>query len=86
MESFPSIGEGLVSAIAVLASILVVQQLEGNVFQPLVVGRAIDVHPLAVLLGVTAGGVLAGIIGAMVAGPAVAVGAAVLRHLREEER
>lgn len=75
--------EGLVAAIAVLAAILVVQQIEGNVFQPVVVGRAVEVHPLAILLGVTAGGVLAGIIGAMVAAPIVAVGGAVLRYVRE---
>lgn len=75
--------EGLVSAMAVLAAILVVQQIEGNVFQPVVVGRAVEVHPLAILLGVAAGGVLAGIIGAMIAAPIVAVGAAVLRYVRE---
>jgi predicted PurR-regulated permease PerM len=76
--------EGLVAAIAVLAAILVVQQIEGNVFQPVVVGRAVEVHPLAILLGVTAGGVLAGIIGAMIAAPIVAVGGAVLRYVREQ--
>lgn len=76
--------EGVVAAIAVLAAILVVQQVEGNVFQPVVVGRAVQVHPLAILLGVTAGGVLAGIIGAMIAAPVVAVGAAVLRYVREQ--
>jgi putative heme transporter len=42
------------------------------------------VHPLAILLSVTAGGVLAGIIGAMVAAPTVAVADAVLRDLREQ--
>ena len=67
----------------VLIAILVVQQVESNVFQPIVVGRAIQVHPLAVLLGVTAGAVLGGIIGAMVAAPTVAVAGAVLRFLRE---
>ena len=72
------------AAIAVLAAILVVQQLEGNVFQPVVVGRAVEVHPLAILLCVTAGGVLAGIIGAMIAAPVVAVGGAVLRYVREQ--
>lgn len=51
----------------------------------MVVGRAVDVHPIAILLGVTAGAVLAGIIGAMVAAPLVAVAAAVLSYLREHE-
>jgi predicted PurR-regulated permease PerM len=78
------VANGAVAALVVLAAILAVQQLEGNVFQPVVVGRAIHVHPLAVVLGVTAGGVLAGIIGAMLAAPAVAVAAAVLRELRGE--
>ena len=75
--------QGLAAAIAVLAAILLVQQIEGNVFQPVVVGRAVAVHPLAVLLGVTAGGVLAGIMGAMIAAPLVAVGGAVLGYVRE---
>ena len=47
------------------------------------VGRAVHAHPVAVLLGVTAGGVLAGIIGAMLAAPIVAVAAAILGYLRE---
>ena len=66
-----------------VVAIVLVQQLEGNVLQPIVVGRAVDVHPVAVLLGVTAGFVLGGIIGAMVAAPILAVGAAVLRYARE---
>jgi putative heme transporter len=76
--------EGLVTALLVLLAIIVVLQVESNVFQPIVVGRAIQVHPLAVLLGVTAGAVLGGIIGAMVAAPMVAVGGAVLRYAREQ--
>jgi predicted PurR-regulated permease PerM len=77
--------EGPVDALAVLGAILVVQQLEGNVFGPVVVGRAVDVHPLAVLLGVTAGGVLAGLIGVMLAAPTVAAGGAVLRYVRSRD-
>jgi predicted PurR-regulated permease PerM len=79
------VSQGFVAAAALLAIILVVQQLEGNVFQPVVVGRAIDVHPLAILLGITAGGVLAGIVGAMIAAPIVAVCGAVLGYLREQD-
>jgi predicted PurR-regulated permease PerM len=73
---------GVAAAVAVLLAIIAVQQIEGNLLQPVVVGRATDVHPVAVLLGVTAGGVLAGIIGAMIAAPLVAVSAAVLREAR----
>ena len=76
-----SVGVG--GAVATIAAIIVVQQVEGNVLEPVVVGHAVDVHPLAILLAVTAGAVLAGIIGAMVAAPAVAVAAAVLGYLRE---
>jgi predicted PurR-regulated permease PerM len=75
--------DGVVAAAVVLGIVIAVQQLEGNVLQPAVVGRAIDVHPLAILFGVTAGGVLAGIIGAMIAAPLIAVGGAVLGYLRE---
>ena len=74
---------GPFAALLVIAAILVVQQIEGNVLQPYVVGRTVDVHPIAILLGITAGGVLAGIIGIMVAAPAVAVAGALLRTLRE---
>jgi putative heme transporter len=77
------VSNGLVPALLVLAAIVAVQQIESNVLEPVVVGRSIHVHPLAVLLGVTAGAVLAGIIGAMVAAPVVAVGGAVLGYLRE---
>ncbi|HEU4976536.1 MAG TPA: AI-2E family transporter [Baekduia sp.] len=70
--------DGFATALGVVVAVLIVQQLEGNVFHPVVVGRAISVHPAAVLLGVTAGGVLGGVIGAMVAAPTVAMGAAIL--------
>jgi predicted PurR-regulated permease PerM len=50
-----------------------VQQLEGHVLQPLVMGRAVSIHPLAVVLAIAGGGVLAGIVGALLAVPTVAV-------------
>lgn len=65
--------QGAGSALALLAVVLVVQQLEGNVLQPLVMGRALSVHPVVILLAVSAGGLLAGIAGAIVAVPVVAV-------------
>lgn len=75
---------GPLDAVLVAASVLVVQQLEGNVLEPYVAGRTVRVHPVAVLLAVTAGGVLAGIIGAMVAVPVLAAASAVLAYLREQ--
>ncbi len=64
---------GLTSALLVLALILIVQQVEGNVLQPIIIGRAIDLHPLVVLLAVTAGGVTLGILGAFLAVPVAAI-------------
>ena len=75
--------EGVFAAGATIGLVLLVQQVEGNLLQPLVVGRAVAVHPLAILLGVTAGGVLAGVIGMMVAAPLVAVAGAILGYLLE---
>lgn len=65
--------EGLTAALIVLAAILAVQQLEGHILQPLVLGRLVQVHPLAVVLAVAGGALVAGIPGAVVAVPLVAV-------------
>ena len=72
----------------ILAVIVAVQQLEGNVFYPIVVGRKLQLHPVGILLALTAGGVLAGVAGAFLAIPIAAVAAAVLGYMRErrEER
>ncbi len=59
-------------ALIMLIGVLAVQQLEGHVLQPLVMGTAVKVHPLAVVLAVAAGGFLAGIPGALFAVPVVA--------------
>ena len=48
------------------------QQLEAHVLQPLVMGRAVSIHPLAIVLAIATGGVLAGIVGALLAVPLVA--------------
>jgi predicted PurR-regulated permease PerM len=64
--------KGLVFALITLALIIAVMQLEAHVLQPLVMGRAVSIHPLAVVLGITTGGVLAGIAGALLAVPAIA--------------
>lgn len=77
------IAEGLVTALLVLAAVVVVQQTESNLLHPVVVGRAVSVHPLAILLGVTAGAVLGGVIGAFMAVPIVAVGARIGGYIRE---
>ena len=66
------LAKGFVYALITLALVIAVQQLEGHVLQPLVMGRAVSVHPLAVVLAIAAGGVLAGIVGALLAVPTVA--------------
>jgi predicted PurR-regulated permease PerM len=77
------VANGLGAALVILAVIVAVQQLEGNVFYPIVVGRKLSLHPVGILLALTAGGVLAGVVGAFLAVPLVAVGAAVLGYMRE---
>jgi predicted PurR-regulated permease PerM len=62
-----------VAALIALGIVIAVQQLEGHVLQPLIMGRAVAIHPLAVIVGIAAGVVLAGIIGALVAVPIIAV-------------
>ncbi len=77
---------GVVDAAIVLAAIIGVQQLEGNVFYPMVVGKRLQLHPVAILLALTAGGVLAGVAGAFLAIPVAAVTSAVLDYMRTRRR
>jgi predicted PurR-regulated permease PerM len=66
------IAKGWIFALITLGLIIAIQQLEGHVLQPLVMGRAVSIHPLAVVLAIAGGGVLAGIVGALLAVPTVA--------------
>ncbi|WP_433085569.1 AI-2E family transporter [Dactylosporangium sp. CA-052675] len=74
---------GPVSALLVLGVVIAVQQLEGHVLQPLIMGRAVALHPLAVILAITTGVVAAGIVGGLVAVPLLAVGNTAVRYLSE---
>ncbi|MEU6093752.1 AI-2E family transporter [Streptomyces sp. NPDC047079] len=74
--------QGVFTAIMTLVVVLAVQQIEGHVLQPFILGRAVRVHPLAVVLSVTTGGMVAGIGGAVVAVPLVAVTNTVVGYLR----
>ncbi|MFE6284781.1 AI-2E family transporter [Streptomyces sp. NPDC057877] len=74
--------QGVFTAVMTLAVVLAVQQIEGHILQPFILGRAVRVHPLAVVLSVTAGGMIAGIGGAVVAVPLVAVTNTVVGYLR----
>ncbi|GEB52124.1 MULTISPECIES: AI-2E family transporter [Streptomyces] len=74
--------DGIFTAVLTLAVVLAVQQIESHVLQPFILGRLVRVHPLAVVLSVTAGGLIAGIPGAVVAVPLVAVANTVVGYLR----
>lgn len=63
---------GIWVAVAMAVVVVLVQQLEGHVLQPLLMGTAVNVHPLAVIMAVAGGSMLAGIPGALFAVPAVA--------------
>ena len=78
--------QGVFTALMVLLVVLAVQQIEGHVLQPFILGRAVRVHPLAVVLAVAAGGMIAGIGGAVVAVPLVAVTNTVVGYLRAYAR
>ncbi|WP_327111508.1 AI-2E family transporter [Streptomyces sp. NBC_01341] len=75
------VAEGVFKALLVLLIVLAVQQLEGHILQPFILGHAVRVHPLAVILSVAAGGFVAGIGGAVVAVPLVAVANTVITYL-----
>ncbi len=66
------LAKGFVYSLITLGLIIAVMQLEAHVLQPLVMGRAVAIHPLAVVLGISAGGVLAGVVGALLAVPTIA--------------
>ncbi|MBB5870647.1 putative PurR-regulated permease PerM [Allocatelliglobosispora scoriae] len=61
------------TALILLAAVIGVQQFEGHVLQPLIMGRAVAIHPLAVILAIAGGLVIAGIIGALIAVPMIAM-------------
>ncbi|WP_280401833.1 AI-2E family transporter [Nocardia carnea] len=78
------VGNGFTTALIVLAIIVAVQQLEGNVLQPVLQSRTMKLHAVVVLLAVTGGGTLYGITGAFLAVPVVAVVAVVVRYISEQ--
>ena len=76
---------GPVKALIMLAGVIAVQQIESHLLQPLLLGRAVKVHPLSVILAIAGGVVVAGIVGALIAVPLVAVLNAVGHHLLDDE-
>ncbi|MEU9130711.1 AI-2E family transporter [Kitasatospora sp. NPDC048540] len=76
---------GPVIALVVLALIVVIGQIEGHLLHPLVMSWAVNLHPVVVAASVLCGSIAAGVIGAVVAVPAVSVVWAVTRELRSGE-
>lgn len=75
---------GPVSALVMLAITVVVMEAEGHFLQPILLGRAVQLHPLAVLLGLAVGATLAGIVGALLVIPVLAFFTAFIRGLDPE--
>ncbi len=75
------VDSGPITALIILGVVIGVQQLEGHVLQPLIMGRAVAIHPLAVIVGIAAGVVLAGVTGALIAVPLIAVLNTAVRRL-----
>lgn len=75
------VAQGPITALLMLAAVVLVQQIESHVLQPFLMGRIVAVHPLAIILAIAAGVTISGVVGALVAVPTVAVANAVIRNL-----
>lgn len=73
------VANGPVVALIVLGVVILVNQLEGNFLQPVVMGQALHLHALVILLALTIGTVLSGIVGAVLSVPLTAVGWAIVK-------
>jgi len=86
LSVFVTLGtQGLTPGIILLAILVVEHQLEGHLLQPFIMGRYVSIHPLAIALALATGGILQGILGAIIAVPLVAMVHAAWPHLRESE-
>ena len=79
------VDQGPVTAGIMLVCVIVVQQVEGNVLQPILMGRFVAMHPLGVIVAIGCGVIVAGIVGALIAVPLAAAGNAVVQHLASTE-
>jgi predicted PurR-regulated permease PerM len=73
------VANGPVAALIVVAIVVVVNQLEGNFLQPVVMGNSLKLHPLVILLALTIGTVIGGIVGAVLSVPIAAVGWSIIK-------
>lgn len=75
------ITQGLVPALILLGVLIAENLLEGHVYQPLIMGHTVRLHPVAILLGIAVGGLLAGIMGAIIAIPLIGALHAAIKYL-----
>jgi putative heme transporter len=78
------VAQGPITALLMLAGVIAVQQLEGHVLQPFLMGRFVSLHPLGVIVAIACGVIVAGIAGALIAVPLAAAGNAVVQHLSSD--
>ena len=76
------IANGFWNAVIMLAIVIAVMAIEANVLQPLIMGQAVELHPLAVLVSVSAGSIFAGIAGAVFAVPVVAAIRTMVKYIQ----
>lgn len=76
---------GFIEGLIILAVVVAVQQFEGDVIMPLVYGQTLKLHPLVILLGVTAGGLAFGLFGAFLAVPLIAVAVSVSEAVGDDD-
>jgi len=74
---------GVVTALIVLGLVIAVQQVEGHLLYPIIMGRTIHIHPIAVIIALAIGGITAGIIGVFISVPIVTVAATAVAYMRE---
>ena len=77
------VDQGPITALLMLGGVILVQQIEGHILQPFLMGRWVSLHPLGVIVAIAIGVIVAGIAGALVAVPLAAVTNAVVQHLAE---
>jgi predicted PurR-regulated permease PerM len=75
------VSQGPLTALVMMVGVIIVQQIEGHVLQPFLMGRFVSLHPLGVIVAIACGVLVAGIAGALIAVPLAAVGNAVVQHL-----
>lgn len=76
---------GWIKALIMLAGIIVVMQIEGHILQPFLLGRAVKLHPLAVLLAIAIGIIVGGIVGALLSVPLLAFSKSFVQHLSRRQ-